>query len=188
MSATGVRFPALARDEMNDEQREVFDRLAASPRAGVRGPYPALLRHPALAKVHEAYGAHVRYNNSLPDRLKEMAILIVARHWNAEYEWFAHRSHAEKAGVPAAVCDAISRGEAPEGLDAEASAVHDFAVELLRTRAVGDAVFARVKERFGDKGVLDLIALMGNYVTVAMILNVDRHPVPPGATPLPKLG
>jgi 4-carboxymuconolactone decarboxylase len=185
--AGGVRFPPLSRGEMTDEQREAHDRVASSPRGGVRGPYPALLRHPALARVHEAYGAHVRYNNVLPDRLKEMAILIVARHWNAEYEWHAHRSIAEKAGVPVAVCDAIARGEEPAGLDADAVAVHGFATRLLREREVDDDTFARVKDRFGDKGVLDLIALIGNYITVAMILNVDRHPIPAGATPLPKL-
>ena len=185
MSAT--RFPPLTREEMTQEQREMHDRIATSPRAGVRGPYPALLRHPELAKVHEQYGAHVRYHNTLPDPLKEMAILLVARHWDAEYEWYAHRRIAETVGVAPATCDAIARGERPGGLDESARAVHDFTTMLLRTREVDDATFDAVRRRFGDKGVLDLIALIGNYITVAMILNVDRHPIPPDATPLPKL-
>ncbi len=185
---TATRFPPLARDDMNDEQRAMFDRIATSPRAGVRGPFPALMRHPALAKVQEAYGAHVRYNNTLPDKLKEMAILITARRWSAEYEWYAHRIIAEKVGVPVSVCDAISRGETPDGLDDETSAIHDFTIMLLRTGGVDDATFASVRDRFGDQGVLDLIALVGNYTTVAMILNVDRHPIPDSAAPLPKLG
>ncbi len=185
---TQTRFPPLTREEMSDEQREMHDRIATGPRAGVRGPYPALMRHVELARVHEQYGAHVRYRNSLPDRLKEMAILVVARHWTAQYEWYAHRQIAEKVGVPTSVCDAIALGQRPAGLDDDASAIYDFASMLLKTREVDDATFDRVKSRFGDKGVLDLIALIGNYITVAMILNVDRHPIPDGATPLPKLG
>jgi 4-carboxymuconolactone decarboxylase len=183
-----TRFPALSREEMTAEQREMHDCIASSPRAGVRGPYPALLRHPELAKVHEQYGAHVRYKNTLPDPLKEMAILVVARHWNAEYEWYAHRSIAEKVGVAPAVCDAIAHGKAPVGLAPDVQAVFDFTSKLLQTREIDDATFDRLKGLFGDKGVLDLIALIGNYITVAMILNVDKHPVPEGATKLPKLG
>lgn len=182
-----TRFPPLSRDDMDDEQRAVYDRIATGPRAGVRGPYPALLRHPKLAKVQEIYGAHVRYDNALPNALKELAILVTARHWNAQYEWYAHRQIAEKEGVSPAVCDAIARGDAPAGLAADAQAVYNFAATLLRTREVDDATFAGVRDRFGDKGVLDLIALIGNYTTVALILNVDKHPIPDGATPLPRL-
>ena len=173
---------------MDDAQKAMFDRIMASPRGGVRGPYPALMRHPELARVQELYGPHVRYNNALPERLKELAILVTARHWSAQYEWYAHRSLAEKQGVSPAVCDAIARGETPSGLDEAERAIYAFTSMLLRTRAVDDATFAGVKDRFGDKGVLDLIALIGNYTTVALILNVDRHPIPPEATPLPDLG
>ena len=146
----------------------------------------AATRFPALPR--ELYGHHVRYNNALPERLKELAILVTARHWSAQYEWYAHRSLAEKQGVSPAVCDAIARGETPSGLDEAERAIYAFTSMLLRTRAVDDATFAGVKDRFGDKGVLDLIALIGNYTTVALILNVDRHPIPPEATPLPDLG
>ena len=173
---------------MDDAQKAMFDRIMASPRGGVRGPYPALMRHPELARVQELYGHHVRYNNALPERLKELAILVTARHWSAQYEWYAHRSLAEKQGVSPAVCDAIARGETPSGLDEAERAIYAFTSMLLRTRAVDDATFAGVKARFGDKGVLDLIALIGHYTTVALILNVDRHPIPPEATPLPDLG
>ena len=173
---------------MDDAQKAMFDRIMASPRGGVRGPYPALMRHPELARVQELYGHHVRYNNALPERLKELAILVTARHWSAQYEWYAHRSLAEKQGVSPAVCDAIARGETPSGLDEAERAIYAFTSMLLKTRAVDDATFAGVKDRFGDKGVLDLIALIGNYTTVALILNVDRHPIPPEATSLPDLG
>ena len=172
---------------MDDAQKAMFDRIMASPRGGVRGPYPALMRHPELARVQELYGHHVRYNNALPERLKELAILVTARHWSAQYEWYAHRSLAEKQGVSPAVCDAIARGETPSGLDEAERAIYAFTSMLLKTRA-DDATFAGVKDRFGDKGVLDLIALIGNYTTVALILNVDRHPIPPEATSLPDLG
>ena len=172
---------------MDDAQKAMFDRIMASPRGGVRGPYPALMRHPELARVQELYGHHVRYNNALPERLKELAILVTARHWSAQYEWYAHRSLAEKQGVSPAVCDTIARGETPSGLDEAERAIYAFTSMLLKTRAVDDATFAGVKDRFGDKGVLDNGGIVGYYTLVAIELNTARYALPAGGQPLPRL-
>ncbi len=182
-----VRFPAIPRAEMSAEQTALYDRIASGPRAGVRGPYNALLRNPELCSLSEQLGGYVRYRNSLPNKLKEMAILLTARHWTAQYEWYAHRMIGEKEGLAPVLCDAIAAGERPATMDDDQSIVFDFVTQTLRRHGVDDAAFARMKNRFGERGVLDLIYLVGHYCTVAFILNIDRHPLPPDATPLPTL-
>lgn len=182
-----VRFPAIPREEMSAEQTALYDKIAAGPRAGVRGPYNALLRTPELCSLSEQIGGYVRYRNSLPNALKEMAILVTARHWTAQYEWYAHRKIAEQEGVSPALCDAIARGGRPPQMDADQAIVFDFVTQMLKTNAVDDATFVRMKDRFDERGVLDLIYLVGHYCTVAFILNIDRHPLPDDATPLPPL-
>ena len=181
-----VRFPAIPREKMTAEQTALYDRIATGPRAGVRGPYNALLRNPELCSLSERIGEYVRYRNSLPNALKEMAILITARHWTAQYEWYAHRRIGEQEGLAKALCDALARGERP-AMDADQAIVFDFTTQMLKKNEVDDATYARMKDRFGERGVLDLIYLVGHYCTVAFILNIDRHPLPADATPLPAL-
>lgn len=182
-----VRFPAIPREEMSAEQTALYDRIASGPRAGVRGPYNALLRAPELCGLSEQLGAYVRYRNSLPNSLKEMAILVTARHWTAQYEWYAHRKIGEQEGLSKPLCAAIAAGGRPTMMDADQSIIFDFVSQMLKTHTVDDATFARMKDRFGERGVLDLIYLVGHYCTVAFILNIDRHPLPPDALPLPIL-
>ena len=184
---TEPRFPAIPREKMTAEQTALYDRIASGPRAGVRGPYNALLRTPELCSLSEQIGGYVRYRNSLPNALKEMAILITARYWDAEYEWYAHRKIGEQEGLAPSLCDALARAERPAGMDEGQTIVFDFVDQMLRRKAVDDPTFARMKDKFGERGVLDLMYLVGHYCTVAFILNVDRHPLPPDATPLPKL-
>lgn len=184
---TGVRFPAIPPEKMTAEQAAIYERIATGPRAGVRGPYNALLRAPELCELSEQLGAYVRYRNSLPDSLKEMAILVTARHWTAQYEWYAHRKIGEQEGLSKVLCDAIAAGQRPTMMDADQSIMFDFVWQILKSHAVDDAAFARMKDRFAERGVLDLIYLVGHYSTVAFILNIDRHPLPPDATPLPAL-
>jgi 4-carboxymuconolactone decarboxylase len=182
-----VRFPAIPREEMSAEQAALYDKIASGPRAGVRGPYNALLRAPELCGLSEQIGAYVRYRNSLPNALKEMAILVTARHWTAQYEWYAHRKIGEQEGLSKALCDALARGERPAGMSADQTIVFDFVDQMLKRHAVDDDAYARMKARFGERGVLDLIYLVGHYCTVAFILNIDRHPLPADATPLAPL-
>ena len=183
---SNVRFPAIPREKMSAEQVALYDKIATGPRAGVRGPYNALLRNPELCSLSEQLGAYVRYRNSLPNALKEFAILITARHWTAQYEWYAHRMIGEKEGLSKELCDTLARGEKPK-MDADQSIIYDFTTQMLKKHEVDDPTYARMKDRFGERGVLDLIYLVGHYCTVAFILNIDRHPLPPDATPLPNL-
>jgi 4-carboxymuconolactone decarboxylase len=174
---------ATGPERMTPRQREVAEAIAGGPRGGLRGPFQAWLRSPEVADRFQRVGEYVRFKSSIPPALNELAILVTAREWTAQFEWYAHRELAMKAGLPAAIADAIARGERPEGMDADQRAVYDFAAELHRERSVSDAAYAAVAERFGERGVVDLVAACGYYVAVAMTLNVARVPLPEGVPP-----
>ena len=121
-------------------------------------------------------------------KLNELAILIVARHWSAQYEWFAHHRLALQAGLDPAVAEDIAQGRRPASMKPDEELVYNFVTELLNDKRVGDANYKAVLDKFGEQGVMDLIGVAGYYVLVAMVLNVDRTPIPnDGKPPLPVL-
>jgi len=183
------RFKPLVESELTEAQRKVYEEIASGPRGGVRGPFNALLRSPEFADRAQKFGESVRFNNSLPERLKELAILITARHWTAQYEWHSHHAHALKAGLAPELAADLARGKRPAGMKDDEAAVYDFCKELHEKKSVSDCAYRAVVERFGERGAVDLIAVSGYYTLVSMVLNVDRHPLPGGAPlPLPPLG
>ena len=177
------RFKTLSPDEMTPEQHRVADAIASGPRGGMRGPFNALLRSPELADRAQKMGEYIRYNSSLPPRLNEFAILITAREWGSEYEWHAHHPLALKGGLDPAIAAAVAEGREPAAMQPDEAIVYRFCRELLATRNVGDETFAAAKAALGERGVIDLVGVTGYYGLVSMILNVDRHPLPDGATP-----
>jgi 4-carboxymuconolactone decarboxylase len=179
------RLPPLPLEELSPEQRRVADAILAGPRRGLRGPFQAWLYSPVLADRLQKVGEYVRFDNVLPRRLSEFAILITARHWTAQYEWYAHHKLALAAGLDPAIADAVAHDRVPETLQPDERAVYDFATQLHRTGQVGDAAYAAVRACFGEQGVVDLIGLCGYYTIVAMTLNVAQVPVPEDAVLLP---
>lgn len=177
--ATG-RLPPIPPEAWTPEQRRVAEAITAGPRGGLRGPFPAMLRSPEVAERFQRVGEYLRFQSSIPAALNELAILVTAREWSAQYEWYAHHILAMKAGLPAAIAEALAAGRKPDGMDADQAAVWQFCTELHRTRQVSDAAYAAVRDRFGERGVVDLIAVSGYYVAVAMTLNVAQVPLPPG--------
>ncbi|MDE2228131.1 MAG: carboxymuconolactone decarboxylase family protein [Alphaproteobacteria bacterium] len=180
------RFPPLAESAMTAEQKRVAAAIAES-RKTLRGPFHMLLRNPELGDRVQNVGRYLRFHNTVPDAIKELVILVTARHWRAQFEWAVHRGFALDAGVPAAVCDAIANGRKPKGLTADQQAAYDYAGELLATKGVSDPVFARAQQFFGDAGVVELTVCVGYYGLIGLVLNTDRTPLPPGADKLPPL-
>ena len=182
--ATGPeRLPPLPPERMTPRQREVAEAIAGGPRGGLRGPFGAWLRSPEVADRFQRVGEYVRFQSSIPPALNELAILVTAREWTAQFEWHAHHALAMQAGLPPAIAEAVARGERPADMDADQRVVYDFAAELHRERSVSDATYAAVAERFGERGLVDLVAACGYYVAVAMTLNVARVPLPEGVPP-----
>jgi 4-carboxymuconolactone decarboxylase len=177
------RLPPLAEADMNDAQREVRRAIASGPRGGVRGPFDVLLRSPELADRLQKVGAYVRFESSLPARLAELAILVTARHWGAQYEWYAHRRLAEQAGLAPEIAQDIAEGRRPAAMQADEAAVYEFCKALHETHGIGDEAWRAALERFGERGVIDLIGTCGYYTTVSMVLNATRHPLPEGVAP-----
>jgi len=186
----GPRLKELTPETMTPEQRKVADAIQSGPRgAGLRGPFNALLRSPELCDAVQKVGEYVRFKSSLPAKLNELAIIIAGRHWTAQYEFYAHRRLALQAGLRAEIADAVAAGARPDEMDDDEAIVYDFATELLRTGQVSDAVYQRAADRFGERGVVDLVGAAGYYSLVSLVLNVAQVPLPPGEPePLKPLG
>jgi 4-carboxymuconolactone decarboxylase len=175
------RMPPLHDAAMTDEQRSCAREIAAGPRGGVYGPFIPLLRSPELAGHAQRMGEYLRYRSAI-GTLSELAILVVARAWSQQVEWEIHAPIALRVGIAAETIAAIAANEKPTGLPDEQQIVYDFCIELDATRAVSDSTYARMRARFGEKGIIDLAGINGYYILLAMVMNIARTP-PAGNAP-----
>jgi 4-carboxymuconolactone decarboxylase len=181
------RFKVLTAAEMTAEQKALADAIVAGPRGALHGPFNSYLRSPEIGNHLQQLGAAVRFNSSLPKGLAELAICQVARQWGAAYEWAAHRRQAIENGIAETIVDAIAHGKRPSGMKPEEEEIYDFTRDLIEDHEVTDAHHKAIVDRFGERGVMDLIATIGYFTVVAMVLNAERYPAPAGAPALPTL-
>ena len=181
-----TRYRELERDELNEAQRRVWDDVVAGPRHAVPPPAHVWLNSPGLADHAHKLGAHVRFGTDFSPRLTEIAILVTARYWTAQFEWQAHARLARQAGLAEEVIAAIAERRTPAFTDPDDQLVYDFCSTFYRNRGVDDRLFEKVKQRFGERGLVDLTGLIGYYSFVSVTLNVFEVPVAPGAQLLPK--
>ena len=179
----GRRFSLLSEATMTPRQREAYQGIVSGPRKGAVGPFNALLRSPEVADRVQRVGEYVRFQTTIPAPLNEMAILITGRFWSAQFEFWAHARLARTAGLPDPIIEAIAAGHRPATMSGDERIVYEFCTELFRDKAVSDATFKAIVDRFGEQGVIDLIAATGYYSIVSMVLNVDRYPLPEGEQP-----
>jgi 4-carboxymuconolactone decarboxylase len=177
------RFPPLEQAAMTPAQRQVAEAIASGPRGGLGGPFQTWLRSPELADRLQKVGEYLRFSSAVPRRLNELAILIAARAWDAQYEWYAHHRMAMQAGLDPAVAADIAEGRRPAAMQSDEAVVYDFCTELRANRTVGDAPLAAALALLGEQGVVDLIAVSGYYDIVSMTLNVAEVPLPDGLAP-----
>jgi 4-carboxymuconolactone decarboxylase len=168
------RFNPFSRADLNARQAEVFDDIASGPRGTVPWIFHLYLNSPELASRVQQLGAFCRYGTSLPPHLSELAILIVAHHWNAEYEWAIHAKEARKAGLSDELIEAIKAGRRPAFDDPEAELLYDFATEFFRANDVPDALFARAVEHFGRATTVELAGILGYYSMLAIAIRIFR--------------
>jgi 4-carboxymuconolactone decarboxylase len=180
-----IRFKPLPENEMTEAQRRAVQELASGPRGRMNstGPNALLLRSPDLMSRTQKVGEYLRYQSSLPARLNEFAILVTARQWNAQVEWIAHHPLALKAGLEPSVAEDLAQGKRPAAMKEDEATIYQLCKELHETKAVSDAAFKAVADRFGERGVIDLIGLTGYYTMLAMVLNVGQQPLPSGMAP-----
>jgi 4-carboxymuconolactone decarboxylase len=180
MALTGERMAAIPLDQMSPAQRSVADTILTGPRKSIGGPFNAWLRSPELADRLQKVGEYVRFNSSLDKRVNEMAILMTAQAWGSQYEWYAHAPLALKAGLDSAIVAAIGAGRKPDNMKDDEAIAWEFSTQLRRDHGVDDVIYAKALEKFGEQGIMDLVAVNGYYDVVSMTLNVARVVPPPG--------
>lgn len=186
-----VRFPPVPADQLTPAQKAWADEIAPPPRNANIGkpPYRAYVHNPDLAPKLSALSDYLRWKTTLPARLSEFAILITARQWTAQYEWFAHYPLAMKAGLDPDVAKAVANGTRPEKMKDDEAALYDLATALYRDKKVPDPVYKAALDKFGERGIMDIIGLIGYYDMVSMTLITMQAGAPDGSTvpPLPVL-
>jgi len=168
-------------------QRRLIELIRSGPRGSateIRGPFAVFLHAPAFGELAQELGGYCRYKTGVPPRLSELAILVTARLWRAQYEWYAHAPVAERAGLKPQTIRELHRGRVPKSARKDERAVYDLIRELYRTRRVSERTFRRVEDVLGTSATVELVGILGYYALISMILNVFRMPLPEGE-PLP---
>jgi 4-carboxymuconolactone decarboxylase len=167
-------------EQLTEAQKPLGEQIMKVSSVGLGGPYNPMIRSPVLGQRLYDLFYYLRWQTSVPVKLNEFAILIIGRQWRSQVEWFAHAPLAAKAGVSANVIADLKAGKRPGGMADDEAVVYDFVTELTTTKKVSDETFARAKKIFNDQQIVDLTALAGNYVMVAMMLAMAEETVPPG--------
>ena len=178
------RLPPIAKDDMTPAQQAVSDAITAGPRGEVRGPFIPLLHNPDAANAVQQMGSFLRFNGTLPGDLREMVILMTARQWSAQYEWFAHYKIALDEGLDAGIADAIAKRQTPAFDDARLASVYAFVSAMYQTHQVDDATYAATAAHLSSAEMVELIVLCGHYHTISMVLNGFNVGIPDGSRPL----
>ena len=175
------RLPTISPEKYSDEQKKAADEFMTARKKAVFGPFEPLMYSPQVMSQARATGDYLRFNSALGNVLSELVILITAREWSQDYEWYVHYPIAIKAGIKAEIADAIADGRRPTGMTADEEIVYDFSTELHKNKRVSDATFARAEKRFGKKGVVDLTGINAYYTSLAMQMNVAQYQTPKDA-------
>jgi 4-carboxymuconolactone decarboxylase len=173
------RFPQLIFDQLSEAERPLGEQVMKVSSVGIGGPYNLLLRSPVLGQRMFDLFDYLRWKTSVPTRLNEFAILIIGRQWRSQMEWFAHVPIATKAGLSGDIIAELKANKRPSKMAEDEALVYDFVTELTTTHKVSDETFARARKLFSDQQIIDLTAVAGNYVMVAMILAMAEQTVPP---------
>ncbi len=184
------RLPPLAEHDLTPDQQRVVDAIRGGPRgagaSALTGPFGVWLRSPGLANPAQELGAHCRFGTSLPRDVSEFAILLTAKRWRAQYEFWAHARLAREAGVPDDIVEAIRTGATLDLDRTDLALVNRLVSEYYGTSRVSDTTYREAIEMFGEAGLADLVGTVGYYGLVSATLNVFEIELPPGEeAPLP---
>ena len=177
------RLPPIPPERQTEAQKKAAAEFRVERMQEVFGPFVPLSRSPQLMIDAAKMGTYLRFGNTLPRALSEFAIILQARRWSQEYEWYVHAADARTAGLPDDVIQAVAEGRRPEKMTDDQEIVYEFGRELNDNHGVTDRTYARAVTRFGEHGVMDLVGVNGFYSLISMALNVGRTPLPPGVAP-----
>ena len=187
------RLAPLRPDELDSVQRRLYDAIVESPRGqgplrpmmirndgSLCGPFDAFLRSPEPGLLLERLGMAMREDVVISGGAREVTILVVGQAWGADFEWWAHTMLAKREGVPEEVIDAIGHGRRPDFDDPAMAAAHDVAVELVHTRQVEQTTLERGREALGERGLVEVVTLVGFYQLISGVLKAFEPPPPDG--------
>jgi 4-carboxymuconolactone decarboxylase len=174
------RFPQLTMDQLDARQKPLGEQVMKVSSVGLAGPYNPMMRSPVLGQKLFDLFAYLRWDTSVPVKLNEFAIIIIGRQWRSQVEWFAHAPLAQKAGLSPEIIADLKANKRPANMAEDEATVYDFVTELTGTHKVSDATYARARKIFNDQQIVDLTAVAGNYVMVAMLLAMAEESTPPG--------
>jgi 4-carboxymuconolactone decarboxylase len=172
------RLPTIPPARYTPEQTQAAADFLATRKVPVFGPFEPLMHSPQVMTQARAMGDYLRYKSAIGTTLSELVILVTAREWTQDYEWYVHQPIALKAGIKPSIVDAIAEGRRPEGMSEDEEIVYEFSTELHRTKRVSDRTFARAEKRFGKQGVVDLTGVNAYYTLLAMQLNMAEYEMP----------
>jgi 4-carboxymuconolactone decarboxylase len=180
------RMPAIPAEKYSEAQKKAADEFLATRKRPVFGPFIPLIRSPEVMLRAKEMGDYLRFKNSIGQKLSEFTILIMARAWTADYEWYAHYPLAMKAGLKREIAEAVFEGRRADGMAADEEAVYNFVTELNTMKRISDVTYERTVSQVGEQGVIDIIGLQGYYTLIAMTLNVSRFELPKDGRRFPR--
>ena len=183
-SGRAKRFPQLRLEDIVPEGQALAKEILQISSVGLGGPYNIMLRSPIFADRMKRLLDYLRFNSSLSPRLTEFAILIQGVEWRSNVEWYAHYPLAIKAGLDPAIASDLKAGIRPRSMQPDEEMVYEVSMALMKQHALSDDLFERAKSILGEQPLVDLVAVSGTYVTVAMLLSLGEE-LPPEGTPLP---
>jgi len=186
MACAAERLPPIPPEKYSEEQQHAAAEFLASRKVPVFGPFEPLMYSPQVMNQTRATGDYLRYHSALGNTLSELVILITAREWTQDYEWYVHYPIALKAGIKPAIADAIADGRRPTDMSEDEEIVYDFSTELHKNKRVSDGTFERADRRFGKKGIVDLTGINAYYAMLAMQMNVAQYQAPKDSKKLPR--
>lgn len=178
------RFPQLTLGDIAPEGQQLAQEIIQISSVGLGGPYNVMLRSPIFADRMKRLLDYLRFGSSLPPRLTELAILIQGVEWQSQVEWYAHYPLALKAGLSASVAHDLKQGIRPRSMAQDEEIVYDVCTSMIKNHGISDQLFDRAMAILGEQQLVDLVAVSGTYVTVAMLLSLGQE-MPPEGTPLP---
>lgn len=183
----GERLPTIDPSLYTADQKQAAAEFLATRKVPVFGPFEPLMYSPQLMTLSRSMGDYLRYKSAIGNVLSEFVILLTAREWTQDYEWYVHHPLALKSGVKPEVAAAIAEGRRPTGMTEDEEIVYAYVTELQKFHQVSDATFERARARFGDHGIVDIGGIVGYYTLLAIELNAARYPIPADGKKLPRL-
>jgi 4-carboxymuconolactone decarboxylase len=177
-----ARLDPIPVENMTPQQRALHDMMIGT-RKQLSGPFGVWLRNPALADAADKVVKALRENGKLEKRLYELIVLIVTRHWSAQYAWAAHEDRARASGLSNETIEAIRARRKPAFARADEALIYNAVSELLAGKVLSAATYDRLVAQFGLDTTIELISIAGLYSMVSTVLNGFDVPTSNGSRP-----